>query len=115
MDGLSFTPCIDRNRMQSPPHANEYAELKGLLAQQGLFDRQPVYYAGKVLQVLCGLSLALGILLTIPIFWVQILNAAFLAFVFTQIAFIGHDAAHRQMFQSARKTAAMGLLCTMLT
>jgi fatty acid desaturase len=115
MDGLIFTYSVDRNRMQSTPHANEYAELKGLLAQQGLFDKQPVYYTGKVLQMLSGLGLALGILLTTHLFWVQILNAVFLAFVFTQIAFIGHDAAHRQIFQSARKTAALGLLCTLLT
>jgi hypothetical protein len=40
--------------------------------------------------------------ITTYLFWLQILNAAFLAFVFTQIAFMGHDAGHRQMFQSSR-------------
>jgi fatty acid desaturase len=80
-----------------------------------LFDRQPVYFAGTVLQNLSLLVLALGLLITTNLFWVQMLNAAFLAFVFTQIAFMGHDAGHRQMFQSARRTAAFGLLCTLLT
>jgi len=101
--------------MQSNTHAHEYTELKGLLAQKRLFDRQPVYYTGKVLQNLSFLVLALGSLITTNLFWVQILNAAFLAFVFTQIAFMGHDAGHRQMFQSSRKTDAFGLLCTLLT
>jgi fatty acid desaturase len=101
--------------MQSNTHANEYAELKRLLTQQGLFDRQPVYYTYKVLQVLSFLGLALGLLITMDFLWVQILNAAFLAFVFTQIAFMGHDAGHRQMFQSVRKTDVFGLLCTLLT
>lgn len=96
-------------------HANEYAELKGLLARQGLFNRQPVYYAGKLLQNLGLLVLALGLLMTTHLFWVQMLNAAFLAFVFTQMAFMGHDAAHRQMFQSARRTETVGMLCTLLT
>jgi fatty acid desaturase len=101
--------------MPSNPQMNEYAELKWLLAQHGLFDKQPVYYTGKVLQMLSCLGLALGLLITVPCFWLQILNAAFLAFVFTQIAFIGHDAGHRQIFQSSWKTGAFGLLCTLLT
>jgi len=100
--------------MQSNTHAHEYAALQGLLAQQGLFDRQPVYYTCKVLQMLSFLGLALGSLLTMHLLWVQILNAAFLAFVFTQIAFMGHDAGHRQMFRSSRKTDVVGLLCNLL-
>jgi fatty acid desaturase len=102
-------------RMQSNPHGNEYAELKWLLAQQGLFDRQPVYYTCKVMQTLSCLALALGILMMTNLFWLQLLNATFLAFVFTQIAFIGHDVGHRQMFQSSRITAAFGLFCTLFT
>jgi fatty acid desaturase len=101
--------------MQSDTHAQEYAELKGLLAQKSLFDRQPLYYAGKVLQNLSFVVLSFGILMTTNLFWVQLLNAAFLAFIFTQIAFMGHDAGHRQMFQSSRKMAAFGLLCNLLT
>jgi fatty acid desaturase len=101
--------------MPSNPYMNEYAELKWLLAQQGLFDKQPIYYTYKVLQMVSCLGLAMGLLITTQPFWVQLLNAAFLAFVFTQIAFIGHDASHRQIFQSSRKSAALGLLCTLLT
>jgi fatty acid desaturase len=101
--------------MQSHTQAHEYVELRNLLAQQGLFARQPRYYAGKVLQNLSFFVLALGILVTTNLFWVQMLNAAFLAFVFTQIAFMGHDAGHRQVFQSAWKTNVFGLFCTLLT
>jgi fatty acid desaturase len=101
--------------MQSHTHPHEYAELRQVLAQQGLFDRQPVYYSGKALQNLSFLVLAVGILVTTNLFWAQMMNAAFLAFVSTQIAFMGHDAGHRQMFQSAWKTAVFGLLCTLLT
>src|SRR4029450_11683608 len=101
--------------MQSNTHSHEYAELRELLAQQGLFDRQPMYYTGKVLQNLSFLVLGVGILVTTNVLWLQMLNAAFLAFVFTQIAFMGHDASHRQMFQSAWKTDVFGLRCTRLT
>jgi fatty acid desaturase len=101
--------------MHPNPHANEYAELKWLLAQQGLFDKQPFYYTCKILQMLSCLGLALVILMTTHLLWLQLLNAMFLAFVFTQIAFIGHDAGHRQMFRSSRNSLAFGLLCTLLT
>jgi fatty acid desaturase len=101
--------------MSSNPQTTEYAELKRLMVQQGLFARQPRYYTWKILQVLSGLMLALGLLLTTPLFWVQMLNAAWLACVFTQVAFLGHDVAHRQVFQSSRKTDIFGLLCTVLT
>jgi fatty acid desaturase len=101
--------------MSSNPHTNEFAELKWTLTQQGLFDKQPIYYTYKVLQILICLGLGVGILITMPSFWLQLLNAGFLAFVFTQIAFIGHDAGHRQIFQSSQKTTTLGLLCTLLT
>ena len=65
--------------MQSNTPAHEYAELRQLLAQQGLFDRQPMYYTGKALQNLSFLVLAVGILVTTNVFWLQMLNAAFLA------------------------------------
>jgi fatty acid desaturase len=97
--------------MPSYPHAQAYAELKGLLAQQGLFDRQPCYYTWKILQMLSCLGLALGILLTTQLFWLQMLNAAFLACVFTQVAFLGHDPGHRQMFQSSWKTDVFCRIC----
>src|SRR4029450_631564 len=34
--------------------------------------------------------------------WWQLLTAAYLAVVFTQLAFMGHDAGHRQLFRSRR-------------
>ena len=58
--------------MQSNTHAHEYAELRELLAQQGLFDRQPMYYTGKVLQNLSFLVLAVGILVTTNVLWLHV-------------------------------------------
>src|SRR4029453_15284272 len=42
--------------------------------------------------------------------WWQLLVAAYLAVVFTQIAFVGHDAGHRQLFRSRRANDLVGLL-----
>jgi fatty acid desaturase len=42
--------------------------------------------------------------------WWQLLVAAFLAFVFAQLGFIGHDAGHSQIFRTRRVNDVVGLL-----
>ncbi len=93
---------------------NEYAELKRLIKQQGLLDKQPAYYIGKILLTTGMLALSLTFLIVIDNPWLQLLNAAYLAFVFTQIAFIVHDAGHRQIFRSPRKNDIFSLFASNL-
>jgi fatty acid desaturase len=97
------------------PHTskNEYAELKGIIRQQGLLDKQPAYYTYKILLTLGMLALSLTFLLVIDNLWLQLLNAAYLAFVFTQIGFLGHDFGHRQIFSNARKNTIGSLIFTL--
>jgi len=75
---------------------NQYAELKRLIKQNGLLDRQPTYYTAKITFTLGLLALSLTFLLTLNDLWLQLLNAAFLAFVFVQISLVAHDFGHRQ-------------------
>ena len=78
-------------------HANQYAELKRSIKQRGLMTRQPAYFAGKFALTLGMLAVSLGLLLFFAsTTWLQLLNAAFLAFVFVQISFLAHDCGHRQ-------------------
>jgi fatty acid desaturase len=42
--------------------------------------------------------------------WWQLLTAAYLAIVATQLAFVGHDAGHRQIFRSRRANDLVGLV-----
>jgi fatty acid desaturase len=42
--------------------------------------------------------------------WWQLVIAAFLGVVFTQVAFVGHDAGHRQIFRSRRANDLVGLV-----
>src|SRR5215469_8780179 len=84
------------------PLVNEYAELKQHIRQQGLLEQQPVYYTYKILFTLALLALSSTCLVVFKHSWLQLLNSVFLAFVFTQIGFIGHDIGHRQIFRSKR-------------
>jgi fatty acid desaturase len=84
--------------------SNQYAELKRLIKQNGLLDRQPAYYAGKITLTLGLLAVSLTLLLILDNSWLQLLNAAYLAFVFVQISLVAHDCGHRQFsFHASRK------------
>ena len=76
--------------------ANQYVELKRIVKQRGLMIRQPAYFAGKFALTLGMLAVSLGLLLAFDSTWLQLLNAAWLAFVCVQISYRAHDCGHRQ-------------------
>ncbi|HYN17849.1 MAG TPA: fatty acid desaturase, partial [Actinomycetes bacterium] len=89
---------------------NQYTELSRQLRQAGLLERQRGYYAAKI-----GLNLALLAAGGVAFFllgesWWQLLTAAYLAIVATQIGFVGHDAGHRQIFRTRRANDLVGLV-----
>ena len=109
LDNSVLTVSRPRKEVDRQP-IDEYAELKRLVKQRGLLEKRPAYYTYKILSTLGLLVLSLTILALVDTLWVQLLNAAFLAIVFAQMGFIGHDAAHRQIFLSARKNEITGLI-----
>ena len=89
---------------------NEYAALKQIVKKRGLLDKQPIYYTIRIC-LLAGLLVAgLVFLLTVRIGWLQLLNALYLAFVFTQIGLLSHEAGHRQMFHRSWKHDLVSLV-----
>jgi fatty acid desaturase len=89
---------------------SEYTQLSRQIKQAGLLDRRRGWYAARI-----GLNLALlaagwAVFVVIGESWWQLVTAAYLAVVFTQIAFVGHDAGHRQIFRSRRANDLVGLL-----
>jgi fatty acid desaturase len=92
-----------------PSRGSEYAELSRRVKQAGLLDRRPAYYALKI--VLNAILLAAG-WTAVVLFgdsWYQLLAAAWLAVVCGQVAFVGHDAGHRQIFRTRRPNHLVGL------
>jgi fatty acid desaturase len=89
---------------------SEYTQLSRQIKQAGLLERRHSWYAAKI-----GLNLALlaagwVAFAMIGESWWQLVTAAYLAVVFTQIAFVGHDAGHRQIFRSRRGNDLVGLI-----
>jgi len=97
----------------TPPRTgrwSDYTQLSRQIKQAGLLDRRHGYYAAKIVLNL-GLLAAGGVaFVALEDSWWQLVTAAYLAVVFTQIAFVGHDAGHRQIFRSRRANNLIGLV-----
>lgn len=90
--------------------SGDYAELKRLIKEAGLLEKQPAYYTAKVLLLLAMFMLSIVFLFLVHSFWLQLLNAAYLAIVTTQLGLLGHDAGHRQIFHTTWKNDVIGFI-----
>ncbi len=78
----------------------DYAELKRRIVAAALLEKQPGYYVFNASVRLAHLDASIALLFIINNLWLQLLNAAFLAFAFTQVGFLGHDGGHGDAFWS---------------
>jgi fatty acid desaturase len=104
------TPAARESARGPSGRGSEYAELSRRIRQSGLLERRHAYYVSKI--ALNVLLLAAG---WIALFrfgdsWWQMVTAACLAIVSAQIAFVAHDAGHRQIFRRRRPNDLTGTL-----
>jgi fatty acid desaturase len=101
---------------QSPPgpslaqQGSEYAQLSRQIKQAGLLERRPRYYAWQIAITAGLLALGWAIFALVGNSWWQLAVAAFLAIMFAQVGFLGHDAGHSQIFRSRRGNYVTGVL-----
>ena len=89
---------------------SHYAELSREVRKTGLLSKRPGYYSLKVGGNLLLLAAGWTAFALVGRSWWQLLIAAFLAVMFTQTAFIGHDAGHHQISGSKRLDNLLGRL-----
>ena len=102
-------PFVDPATNPAVLQQQDYAELKRRIVAAGLLEKQPAYYVFNVSVRLILLATSIALLFIIDNLWLQLLNAALLAFAFTQIGYLGHDAGHRQIFNGAYRNDTFGL------
>jgi fatty acid desaturase len=88
---------------------SDYAELSRRIRQAGLLERRPRYYAVKMGVITAALAAGWTAFFVLGDSWYQLAVAAYLAVIFGQIGFLGHEAGHRQIFRSRRANDAAGL------
>lgn len=95
-------------RVEWERRTNSFTELAGRVREQGLNGRTRWFY----FSVLGGLVVALAGAFTgmalLGDSWFQLLIAAALGVIFTQFAFVGHEASHRAVFTSGRANDQLG-------
>jgi fatty acid desaturase len=96
-----------------PPGArrrSDYAELSRQVKQAGLLERHHWGYAWRIAVAVALLAAGWVAFVLVGNSWWQLAVAVFLAVMFTQIGFLGHDAGHRQISGSRRSSRVLGVL-----
>ncbi|MEO3744373.1 acyl-CoA desaturase [Plantactinospora sp. B5E13] len=89
---------------------SDYSQLSRRISQAGLLERRTGWYVTRI-AVTIGLFVAGWIAFAaVGNSWWQLPVAVFLAFATTQVAFLGHDAGHKQMFRNRRASEIAGLI-----
>ncbi|AVT36897.1 acyl-CoA desaturase [Plantactinospora sp. BB1] len=89
---------------------SDYSRLSRRISAAGLMERRTGWYVARI-ALTVGLFVAGWVAFAVVgDSWWQILVAVFLAGATTQVAFLGHDAGHRQMFRQRRASEVAGLL-----
>ncbi len=79
-----------------------YAQLSAEIRELGLLRRAYGYYWTKIIGAVTVLAALGTAFVVLGDTWWQLVLAAVLGIALTQTAFVGHDAAHRQIFASSR-------------
>src|ERR1041384_3664671 len=88
---------------------SDYTQLSRQIKQAGLLDRRHGYYTAKISLNLALLAAGGAAFAALGDSWGQLVTRAYLGAVFTQLAFVGHDAGHRQISRSRRANNLIGM------
>jgi len=94
----------------APQRGSDYAQLSHQVKQAGLLERRPGRYIWKITVTAALLAAGWAVFVLVGDSWWQLAVAAFLAVMFTQAGFLGHDAGHRQISGSRRASYILGIL-----
>lgn len=104
--------------MTSSPHATptvpvnhvtrSFTEIAATVRDAGLLRRSYGFYGGFFATVMLALGGVIAGMLLLGDSWFQLLMAAALGIVLTQLAFLGHEASHRTVFRSGTANDRLG-------
>ncbi len=80
--------------------ARDYSVLAKIVRESGLLRRRYGYYWTRLVLTVAAFGAVWAGIVLMGDSWWQLLLAVVLALVLAQLAFLGHDSSHRQMFRS---------------
>ena len=111
MPALSASQAESCPPSRSADRGSEYAMLSRQVRHAGLLAPRPRYYVWQITLIAAALAIGWSVFVLVGDSWWQLGVAAFLAVVFGQIGFLGHDAGHRQVFATRRANYVLGVVC----
>src|SRR5690348_10956195 len=89
---------------------SDYAELSSRIRSAGLLERRTAYYIATFTLTWAVFGAAWTAFVLIGATWWQLITAAVLGVLSTQIAFLGHDVGHKQVARTRRVSHLLGVL-----
>jgi fatty acid desaturase len=89
---------------------SDYAQLSRAVRQAGLMDRRTGNYAWRIAVTALLLAAGWATFVLVGDSWWQLAVAVFLAVMFTQVGFLGHDAGHQQICVGRQRSYILGVL-----
>jgi len=95
-------------RAEAARLTRSFTDLAQQVREAGLNNRTPWFYLAVGGGLLIALSGAIAGMVLLGESWLQLLMAGALGVIFTQFAFLGHEAAHRQVLRSGPANDRLG-------
>lgn len=89
---------------------SDFAGLCRQIRAANLLERRPWRYTARIGATLLAFAAAWAAFALLGDSWFQLLVAAVLGIVFTQVAFLGHDGGHQQVCATRRANDTLGIL-----
>jgi fatty acid desaturase len=106
----SLGPSLAAPAPPGSQRGSDYAQLSRQVKEAGLLERRPGRYIPMITVTAVLLAAGWAVFVLVGNSWWQLAVAAFLAVMFTQVGFLGHDAGHRQIAGSRRTSYLLGIL-----
>jgi fatty acid desaturase len=105
---MTSAPVLDR--VAQPTEGSDFSQLSQRVTASGLMNRRHGYYVAKVSCTVAAYLAVWALVVVVGASWWQLAIAVVLAFATTQLAFLGHDFGHRQIFRKRGPSEVAGLL-----
>jgi fatty acid desaturase len=105
---MSVAPGTRPRRAQPAP--SDYTQLLRRIQDQGLLRRRYAFYAVNLVAVVAAFGVVWVVFFAVGNSWMQLFVAAAFGVVLAQVGFLGHDAAHRQVFRSGPRNDLLASL-----
>ncbi|MGA5760403.1 fatty acid desaturase family protein [Nonomuraea bangladeshensis] len=96
--------------LDRPQRGSDFARLSRRIAEAGLLERRPGYYAVRIGLVAALFAGSWAVFAVVGDTWWQLPVAVLLAVAFAQVTLLAHDLAHGQISRSRRTSRIAGLL-----